>query len=90
MKLFRRRNRPMTCAEVGELLQEYLDDHLDEHRSRRLAEHLEDCLRCGLEADTYRSIKQTLAARQGDLPADSIDRLRQFGRGLMEGGDSAK
>jgi hypothetical protein len=38
-------NRPMTCGEVGELLQFYLDGELDEPRSTRLAAHLKDCRR---------------------------------------------
>jgi anti-sigma factor RsiW len=86
VKLFRRRrNRPMTCEEVGKLLQEYLDDQLDEARAGRLAAHLEECRRCGLEADTYRQIKHSLASSQGDLPADSLARLRDFGQRLARG-----
>jgi anti-sigma factor (TIGR02949 family) len=87
MKLFRRRQSdgPMSCAEVGELLQEYLDDQLDASRAARLEAHLEECRRCGLEADTYRQIKRSLASRQGDLPPDALGRLRDFGRRLADG-----
>lgn len=89
MKLFRRRaDRPMTCAEVGELLQEYLDDQLDAPRAARLEAHLEECRRCGLEAETYRQIKRSLAARQADLPPDALGRLRDFGRRLVDGDGS--
>lgn len=81
-------SRPMSCAEVGELLQEYLDDVLDDARAARLAAHLEECRRCGLEADTYRRIKQSLAERRGgiDVVADNaIARLRAFGEQLARG-----
>jgi anti-sigma factor RsiW len=89
MKLFRRRaDRPMTCAEVGEILQEYLDDQLDERRASRLAAHLEECRRCGLEAETYRRIKHSLSAHQHDLPLDALERLRDFGRRLADGEES--
>jgi len=76
----------MTCHEVGELLQHFLDDELDAGRGQRIAEHLEDCRRCGLEAETYTRIKRTIAERHhDDLPAESIRRLREFGEHLARG-----
>ena len=71
--------RPMSCEEVGRWLQHYLDGELDDRRSERLAAHLDDCRRCGLEADTYRRIKQSLTEQQSTVPADSLARLREFG-----------
>jgi anti-sigma factor RsiW len=75
----------MTCAEVGELLQYHLDGELDERRRARLAAHLEDCRRCGLEADAYAQIKRTLADRRAVVPGDSLTRLRAFGERLARG-----
>lgn len=84
--LFRRsRRRPMTCDEVGVWLQHYLDGELDSRQADRLEAHLEDCRRCGLEADTYRRIKQSLADGHTELPADSVARLREFGLSLLHG-----
>lgn len=77
--------RPMTCGEVGAWLQHHLDGQLDARRSARLAAHLEDCRRCGLEADTYERIKAALAARQPSVPADSLARLREFGARIARG-----
>lgn len=77
----------MSCAEVGELLQHYLDGELDESRADRLADHLEHCLRCGLEADTYIEIKVSLARRAAPLPPASVERLRRFGATLAEQGE---
>jgi anti-sigma factor (TIGR02949 family) len=71
--------RPMSCDEVGRWLQHYLDRELDDRRSARLAAHLEDCRRCGLEADTYRRIKRSLAEQQSPVPAETLARLREFG-----------
>jgi anti-sigma factor (TIGR02949 family) len=90
MRLFRRdRSAPMDCREVGRLLQRYLDGELDEHRSRRLAGHLEDCRRCGLEATTYEQIKATLAQRRGrDVPRESLERLTEFAYQLVRGDES--
>lgn len=85
-KLFgRRSSEPLDCHAVGELLQQYLDHEIDEDRAWLIAAHLEDCRRCGLEAETYEQIKQTLAAQRTDVPEESVARLREFGRGLIRG-----
>ncbi len=76
---------PMDCQEVAALLQHFLDGHLDAQRADRVAAHLEDCRRCGLEAETYERIKVTLAAHRREVPADSIERLREFGERLARG-----
>jgi hypothetical protein len=76
---------PMSCEEVGKVLQEYLDDHLDPGRSERLAAHLEECRRCGLEAETYQHIKESLAARREPASDDSLARLRAFGERIARG-----
>ncbi|GIU89782.1 MAG: hypothetical protein KatS3mg010_0881 [Acidimicrobiia bacterium] len=56
---------------------------------RRIAAHLEACRRCGLEAETYERIKSTLAAQRPEMPADSVERLREFGERLIRGDDTA-
>lgn len=81
----RRPSEPLDCHAVGELLQHYLDDELDPKRSELIAAHLEDCRRCGLEAETYERIKRTLATRRAEVPVESLARLRGFGRGLIRG-----
>lgn len=81
----RSQDRPMECHEVGALLQHYLDDELDETRAARIAEHLEDCRRCGLELEAYEQIKSSLASRRPEVPAESVERLREFGRRLARG-----
>jgi len=77
--------RPMTCSEVGERLQHYLDGELDERRAARLVAHLEDCRRCGLEVETYERIRHSLAGRQSPVPADSLARLREFAERIVRG-----
>ena len=86
MKLLgRTRPRAMDCHEVGELLQHYLDGHIDADRAQRIEAHLDECRRCGMEAETYERIKATLAAHRPEVPADSVDRLRAFGERLARG-----
>ena len=85
MRLFRRHaDRPMGCEEVGRVLQDYLDGVLDDRRARRLAAHLEDCRRCGLEAEIYEHIKASLVHRRAhDLPLDALERLTDFAHDLV-------
>ncbi|CAN5752532.1 hypothetical protein BH24ACT5_BH24ACT5_25440 [soil metagenome] len=92
-RLFGRRPPALDCHAVGEVLQHYLDG-LDGHdgpiepeRAERIEAHLEVCRLCGLEAATYRRIKQSLAARRADVPPDAVARLRDFAAHLSEHGD---
>ncbi len=76
----------LSCPEVGRLLQRYLDGELTAAAEiDALATHLDDCERCGLEAETYRHIKEALASRRPTTPSESIDRLRRFGEQLADG-----
>ena len=74
----------MMCADVTRVLQEYLDGRLDAATARLAAAHLDMCKDCGLEAETYRTIKQALF-ELGTPPADAIDRLRTFAEALVDG-----
>ena len=81
-----RRGGPMGCLQVGRLLQRYLDEMLDEPRAHRLALHLDECRRCGLEAETYRRIKASLGETSGrPLSTDAVARLTLFADGLSRG-----
>lgn len=80
----RRRNNEATCAEVAAVLQQFLDGQVDDVTTRRVRRHLEACRRCGLEAGTYTAIKDALARRRPAVDDDSLERLREFGRTLVE------
>jgi predicted anti-sigma-YlaC factor YlaD len=82
-------DRPLTCREVGRLLQRYLDGDTDEQTTAHVAEHLEDCRRCGLEATIYREIKASLARQAPTLPATALARLRRFSDRLATEGYAA-
>ena len=49
------------CHQATRFLQHYLDGELDIVRAVSVAEHLETCRRCGLEAHAYASIKIAIA-----------------------------
>ena len=79
-----RKSRPMRCREVAQLVQAYLDDSVDEESARMLEDHLEDCRRCGLGAQSYRDIKAALQRRDVPLDALAVRRLRSFGNHLVD------
>jgi anti-sigma factor RsiW len=72
-----------SCIKVMRILQSYLDGHTDEVTARRVANHLEACRRCGLEAATYRELKASLARQVPDVDADTVRRLHVFGQALL-------
>lgn len=78
----------LACLRASRALQAYLDGETDAITSRQIAEHLEQCRRCGLQADTYLAIKRALrsAGRTDDDLA--VRRLRAFSRSLTEGGSA--
>ena len=79
---WRREPRPMTCHEVAGILQAFLDDETDQVAARRVAHHLHDCVRCGLEAATYERIKRSVALGRPALDPPAVARLRRFGEQL--------
>ncbi len=74
------------CHRVAKVLQDYLDDEVDGSTMAMVAEHLEECRRCGLEASTYRAIKSVIASSAGDLVIDegAVRRLRSFADELAD------
>ncbi len=79
------RFRRLSCHEVAEVIQAFLDDEADELAARRVARHLKDCRRCGMEAATYVAIKGALSQRRPVPDPGSIQRLRAFGEMLASG-----
>ena len=66
-----------SCRELAPLFQTFLDGELNEADARRVGDHLEACRDCGLEAHTYRSIKDAVA-RLERPDAATLERLREF------------
>lgn len=81
-KLLRRFMLPPDCREVAEVLQSYLDGELPESKTFLVANHLEHCERCGIEAAVYREVKQSLEGLSTPPGRGAIRRLRFFADGL--------
>lgn len=76
------------CHQAARFLQHYLDGELDIVRASTVAEHLETCRRCGLEAQTYESIKVAISAtapHSDEADEAAVQRLRHFAATLAEG-----
>lgn len=83
---WKRRNTPANCREVGRVLQTYLDGELHDADAELVASHLDECRDCGLESAAYDRIKAALAQPMPEgADPEAIDRLRQFGRSLLDG-----
>ena len=92
MRRMLERLRRRRCRQVALVLQAYLDGEVDADTAHRVHDHLEECRRCGLEATTYRAIKDAIpmAATDNGRPAspvdrDALDRLRSFADDLVTG-----
>ncbi len=75
------------CLRVTRVLQSYLDGEVDDTTSAIVAQHLEECRRCGLEASTYRTIKAAITQAGHDaapVDQDAVARLRSFAHHLAE------
>ena len=82
MKVWNTAASRIRCMATMRVLQTFLDGALDEVTARRVAEHLEDCRRCGLEAEVYQEIKAALGAQDRAVDPRAIERLRHFGEQL--------
>jgi len=77
--------RQLSCHQVAEMLQSYLDDELGDDAAHKVAAHLDDCRRCGLEAETYEALRQSLHRGPSALADEPVARLREFGERLAQG-----
>jgi anti-sigma factor RsiW len=74
----------LSCRQVGRLLQAYLDGELRDTRAVLVADHLDACLRCGLDAGTYRWLKAQLTGLAPSEDQRQLDRLRAFAQELID------
>jgi len=78
-----------TCHDVGKWLQSYLDGELGSTAALQVEDHLETCMRCGMEFETYSSIKKALHEASGRSPLliedeIALERLRRFADQLTD------
>lgn len=82
-----RGRRRLGCRSVGRILQAYLDGELADSRALLVAEHLDTCLRCGMDAHTYRWLTARLAELNPAEDVEYVARLRRFADALASQGN---
>lgn len=78
--------RGMSCEQVEAVMQQYLDEELEASEVPKVLKHLEACKDCGLEADMYIRIKESLKSHQAAPDADSMARIRSLAEELATTG----
>ncbi|MGI9616893.1 MAG: anti-sigma factor family protein [Acidimicrobiales bacterium] len=81
-QLFR---RGMSCSQVLEVLQSYIDGETDEETARNVLAHLDRCERCDRESFVYRRIKVSLSSREIVVDPEVMAALTRFGERVARG-----
>jgi len=78
--------RGMSCSQVEAVMQQYLDEELEASQVPKVLKHLEACKDCGLEAEMYTRIKESLVSHQAAPSSDSMSRIRGLAQELAANG----
>ena len=69
----------MTCREVIDVLDDYVDGTMPPDVAAELERHLADCAPCRAYLATYRKTRElTAAAGRAEMPEEMQERLRRF------------
>jgi anti-sigma factor (TIGR02949 family) len=78
IRWFRRPN-DLSCQDVAQLLQHYLDAEVEDGTASQVSVHLGGCEHCGVEYEVYQQIKVALVERaQAPVDPAVLGALRQF------------
>lgn len=66
------------CHQIRPLVQAFLDAERDPLDAVRVADHLDACWRCGLDADSYRALKGALVGMRTTVDDVALRRLERF------------
>lgn len=71
-----------SCFGTVRHVQTYVDNQLGQPLAARVSNHLSQCWRCGLQAESYRRLSESLR-RLAPLDLAPVSRLRAFASGLQ-------
>ena len=75
----------LTCAQVTELIRDYLQGELSPEVTAMFEEHLRRCTDCVAFLKTYKqTVQEVQSLRYEDIPQDMRTRVRQFLRANMK------
>jgi anti-sigma factor RsiW len=76
----------LTCAQVTQLIRDYLQGELPPAMATRFEEHLRRCDDCVAFLNTYKqTVREVQALTYEDVPQDMQNHVRQFLRAHMKG-----
>ena len=81
-RLFRRN---MTCADVLDVLQSYIDGETDEDTARKVLAHLDACPPCERQSAVFIRIKASLSRRSKPIDPEVMQALTSFGERVARG-----
>lgn len=81
MNLLDRWLRP-ECHRTRQVLQSWLDGELGHHDAARVAAHLDLCEHCGIEADLFQQVKDSLASLRAPADPSVVARLEGFAEAI--------
>lgn len=84
-RLFKKNTQNLSCGEVLELLQGYLDGEVTAEQARKVAGHLESCKPCDNELLVYKKIKGCLKATRPEVDPGVLQSLEAFSGKLVLG-----
>ncbi len=76
------RPQGLTCQQVMDVLQAYLDGEVDAATVHDVTAHLDACGDCLRESEVYRRIKASLAHPSESVDPEVLARLTRFVEGL--------
>ncbi len=79
----------MSCGDVLEVIQSYIDGEIDADTARKVAAHLDRCHPCVNEERMYTQIKASLGRRRVHVDVDVLEQLMSFGERLKTDPDLA-
>ncbi len=81
--IFKRKG--LSCDDVMEVLQSYLDGETDAATARGVAAHLDDCVDCDRESTVFKNIKVSLASNAAPVDPDIMASIRAFSDRITSG-----
>lgn len=75
----------LSCSEVNEFVQEFLDQTVDPELHQQVQQHLGNCPPCESEFVVYQRIISALERCRPDLPIDAAARIQKFCSDLCDG-----
>ena len=73
-----RRPTSLRCRQVHRVIDAFLDGELGPEHAELVADHLEDCEACGVEAETIEQVRDAVSRLREAEDPEALGRLRGY------------